>query len=185
MTAPYAEQYVGLPENLDGYDCHRATGVACPIGLGVPARSSPGRRYTPGRRTGIAGGRRGPGGVLGDDGLRLAPTQPLVPIVGAQATTGDVLQPDAVQVGPPDSIRLAADNLMRVSLAVITGRHSVHLVSRVTSGRPSRLAGTAGSGRPRIVAAECLNPLRSSSRYGATHLRLLLVRRLLLSDGGS
>jgi len=30
-------QYVDSGENPDGYDCHTATGVACPIGLGVTA----------------------------------------------------------------------------------------------------------------------------------------------------
>ena len=32
----YHQQY--LAKNPDGYDCHTATGVACPIGLGVHAR---------------------------------------------------------------------------------------------------------------------------------------------------
>ncbi len=31
----YHQQY--LAKNPDGYDCHTATGVACPIGLGVKA----------------------------------------------------------------------------------------------------------------------------------------------------
>ena len=33
----YHQQY--LAKNPDGYDCHTATGVACPIGLGVPSTS--------------------------------------------------------------------------------------------------------------------------------------------------
>jgi peptide-methionine (S)-S-oxide reductase len=31
----YHQQY--LARNPDGYDCHTATGVACPIGVGVEA----------------------------------------------------------------------------------------------------------------------------------------------------
>jgi peptide-methionine (S)-S-oxide reductase len=33
----YHQQY--LAKNPDGYDCHTATGIACPIGLGVSAKS--------------------------------------------------------------------------------------------------------------------------------------------------
>jgi hypothetical protein len=28
-------------DNPDGYNCHTGTGVACPIGLGVPAAAGP------------------------------------------------------------------------------------------------------------------------------------------------
>ena len=38
-TFYFAEDYHQgyLAKNPDGYDCHTATGIACPIGLGVPA----------------------------------------------------------------------------------------------------------------------------------------------------
>jgi peptide methionine sulfoxide reductase MsrA len=35
----YHQQY--LAKNPNGYDCHTATGVACPIGLGVSSTTSP------------------------------------------------------------------------------------------------------------------------------------------------
>jgi hypothetical protein len=34
---PLEGQYTDLVKNPDGYDCHTATGVACPIGVGVSA----------------------------------------------------------------------------------------------------------------------------------------------------
>ncbi len=43
----YHQQY--LAKNPDGYDCHTATGVACPIGVGVTPSSSP-QRAVLGRR---------------------------------------------------------------------------------------------------------------------------------------